>query len=186
MEDASIIELFWNRSEQAIAETAVKYGGYLLSIARNILNSHEDAEECVSDTYYKTWEAIPPNKPSFLKCWLGRITRNLSIDRYNRLHARKRGAGEIELIFEELENCIPASDTVERHWEDREIAELIDGFLKSQKRENRIFFVRRYWYGDSVEQMARSYGASVSKVKSSLFRTRKALKALLEKEGVFL
>lgn len=186
MEDNLIIELFWSRSEQAISETSKKYGSFLLGIARNILSSHEDAEECVNDTYLNTWNAIPPSRPNAFRCWLGRITRNLSIDRYHYLHTQKRGGGETAMILSELEYCIPSDETVERHLEEAQLAGLISSFLKEQTKESRIYFVRRYWYGDTLAQIAARYGVTQSKVKSSLFRTRRALQAFLEKEGVFL
>ena len=179
-----IIELFWSRSEQAITETSRKYGSFLMGIARNILSSHEDAEECVNDTYLNTWNAIPPARPGVFRCWLGRITRNLSIDRYHHLRTKKRGGGETALLLSELEYCIPSGESVERHLEEQELAGVISSFLRQQTQESRIYFVRRYWYGDGLAQIADRFGVTESKVKSSLFRTRKALKAYLEKEGV--
>ncbi len=186
MEDHKIIDLYWQRSENAIGETSAKYGGYCKSISVNILQSNEDAEECVNDTYLHAWRAIPPDRPSAFRVWLGRITRNLSLDRYKRARAQKRGGGEVELLLSELEGCIPAPGGVEKTLEDREIAALIGRFLQGQKQLSRLVFLRRYYYADSVGQIARRFGMGESGVKSNLFRTRNALKAYLESEGIAL
>lgn len=184
MNDSEIIELYWNRMESAIIHTAEKYSSYCRSISMNILNNSADAEECVNDTYLHAWNAIPPNRPSVFRTWLGKITRNLSIDRYKKSISQKRGGYEIELLLSELENCIPDTNNVENRMEDLEIAHLISVFLRSIKEESRLVFIRRYFYCDSVIQIANRFNMSESKVKSSLFRTRKALKSHLEKEGI--
>lgn len=184
MEDSKIIELYWSRCESAISETSVKYGTYLRGISMNILYSYEDAEECVNDTYMRTWDSIPPNRPSVLRAWLSRITRNLSIDRYKAKVSQKRGGNETELIFSELEGCISSPNTTDKEMENKELANLINSFLRQQTAENRVFFVRRYYYGDAVKQIAERFNIKEGKVKSSLFRTRKALKAYFDKEGV--
>lgn len=184
MEDSQIIELYWNRSETAISQTAKKYGNYCKSIAMNILVNIEDADECVNDTYLHVWNAIPPNRPSFFRTWLGKITRNLSLDRYKKNRAQKRGGGEIELLFSELEACIPDIHNIEKEMEDLAVAQHISDFLRNSSKENRLIFLRRYFYGDSVLQIAGRFEISESKVKSSLFRTRNALKKYLMKEGV--
>jgi RNA polymerase sigma-70 factor (ECF subfamily) len=186
MEDSNIIELYFNRSENAISETSLKYGNYLGSISINILRSYEDAAECVNDTYLHAWNAIPPSRPSAFRVWLGTITRNLSFDRYKKFRAQKRGKNETELLLSELAKCIPAPCSVEKELEDNEIAQIVSGFLKAQRQENRIIFLRRYWYGDSIAQIAKIFDVSESKVKSSLFRTRNQLRRYLEKEGVIL
>lgn len=186
MEDSMIIQLYWDRSEHAISETASKYGPYLSTISRNILRSEEDAEECVNDTYLHTWNAIPPDRPSAFRVWLGRITRNLSLDRWRLGRAQKRGGDETELLLQELETCVPSPHTVEQSLADQELAALISAFLRRQKPESRRIFLRRYWYGDSLLDIAAGLGISEGKVKSSLFRSRGALRAYLEKEGVTL
>ena len=169
MEDGRIIELYWDRDQRAIPETAGKYGRMLHGIAWNLLRSREDAEECVNDTYLRAWEAIPPARPGAFRIWLGQITRNLSLDRWKSLRAEKRGGGA-ELLLGELE--------------DQELAELLNVFLRGLSREGRAMFLRRYWYGESVAEVALALGCGEGKVKSSLFRSRKALREYLEKEGI--
>ena len=183
MEDGRIIELYWARDQQAIQETAGKYGRLLERIARNILGV-QDAEECVNDTYLRAWNAIPPERPAAFRNWLGRITRNLSLDRWKRLRAEKRGGGA-EVLLGELEECVPAGDGgPERALEDRELAEALDVFLRGLSREGRSMFLRRYWYGESLAEIGAALGCGEGKVKSSLFRSRKALRAYLEEEGI--
>ena len=186
MEDSEIIELYWQRDQSAIAETSEKYGGFLWNIAWNVLRSHGDAEECVNDTYLRTWNAIPPARPSAFRAWLGRITRNLSLDRWKQSRAEKRGGDGMEVLLGELDQCVPASHGVEQAMEDQEIAHLISGFLRTLPQEPRIMFLRRYWYGEDIADIAAKLGYGQGKVKSSLFRTRKALRSYLEKEGVAL
>ena len=186
MEDSDIIELYWQRDQSAIAETSEKYGKFLWNIAWNVLRSHGDAEECVNDTYLRTWNAIPPARPSAFRAWLGRITRNLSLDRWKQSRAEKRGGDGMEVLLGELDQCVPASHGVEQALEDQEIARLISAFLRTLSQEPRIMFLRRYWYGEDLADIARKLGCGQGKVKSSLFRTRKALRAYLEKEGVDL
>ena len=186
MEDCDIIELYWQRDQGAIQETADKYGGYLWNITWNILRCHGDAEECVNDTYLRTWNAIPPARPSAFRAWLGRIARNLSLDRWKQLRTQKRGGDTTEILLGELDDCVPAPHGTEKALEDRETAALISAFLRGLSRENRVMFLRRYWYGQDLETIAAGLGCSQGKVKSALFRTRKALRAYLEKEGVSL
>ena len=185
MEDSQIIELYWNRDQRAIRETDGKYGKLLHSIAWNLLHSREDSEECVNDTYLRAWDAIPPTRPGAFKTWLGQITRNLSLDRWKSRQAEKRGGGA-ELLLGELEDCLPAPGGPERTVEDQELAELLGVFLRGLSREGRAMFLRRYWYGESVAEIARALGCGEGKVKSSLFRSRKALRDCLEKEGIGL
>lgn len=186
MEDCDIIELYWQRDQGAIQATSDKYGGYLWNITWNILHCRGDAEECVNDTYLRTWNAIPPARPSAFRAWLGRIARNLSLDRWKQLRAQKRGGDTMEMLLGELDNCIPAPHGMEKTLEDQETAALISTFLRGLPRESRIMFLRRYWYGQDLEAIAAGLGCGQGKVKSSLFRTRKALRAYLEKEGVAL
>jgi RNA polymerase sigma-70 factor (ECF subfamily) len=184
MDDIMIINLYWERSESAISETANKYGDYCTKIAMNILHNKEDSDECVNDTYFKTWNAIPEQRPTLLMSFLGRITRNLSLDKYKERRTQKRGGGEVELLLDELENCVPSGSNVEEEYETGLIAKTIDNFLDSINSESRVVFVRRYWYADSVESIAERFSMSESKVKSMLFRTRNKFKLYLEKEGV--
>ena len=184
MDDNMIIDLYWTRSESAISETSSRYGGYCTKIAMNILQNKEDSEECVNDTYLKVWNAIPPQRPVRLAAFLGRITRNLSLNMYKAKNAQKRGGSEVALLLSELEGCIPSGSSVDAEYEAGFIAKSIDGFLASAPAESRILFVRRYWYADSIAVIARRFAMSESKVKSSLFRTRNRLREHLEKEGV--
>lgn len=184
MEDSEIIDLYWVRDQRAIGETAGKYGAFLRTVAWNILRSHGDAEECVNDTYLRTWNAIPPARPGAFRAWLGRITRNLSLDRWKRDRAQRRGGDDFSLLLGELDVCLPDADRAQRHLEDQEIADLISRFLRQQSAFNRRAFLRRYWYGESIEEIAAALDCGTSKVKSALFRTRSALRTCLEKEGV--
>ncbi len=186
MEDAEIIDLYWARDQRAIDETHGKYGGFLTNIAWNILRSHGDAEECVNDTYLRTWNAIPPARPSAFRAWLGRIVRNLSLDRWKQSRAARRGGDGMEVLLGELDDCVPAPHGTEKALEDQEIASLISDFLRRQTVENRIIFLRRYWYGQSVADIAAELRCGEGKVKSSLFRTRRALRSYLEQEEVLL
>ena len=186
MEDSQIIELYWARDQRAIDETQEKYGAFLHQLAWNILRSHGDAEECVNDTYLRTWNAIPPARPTLFRAWLGRIARNLSLDRWKRTSAQKRGGDSLEILLGELDACVPARHGTEAALEDLEIAGLISAFLRQLPRETRAIFLERYWYGRTVAEIARGLGYGECKVKSSLFRTRNALRAYLEREEVFL
>ena len=185
MEDSAIIDLYWSRDQRAIAETAGKYGSFLHHLVWNILRSQGDAEECVNDTYLRAWNAIPPARPTALRAWLGRIARNLSLDRWKASQAQKRGGGA-EVLLGELADCVPAPRSLEQHLEDQEIAALISIFLRRLPAESRVVFLRRYWYGQEIKDIAVERGCGVGKVKSSLFRARKALRAYLEEEGIAL
>lgn len=184
MEDEKIIELFWKRSEKAIKETAVKYGWYLQRISMNILRCVEDAQECVNDTYLKVWNSIPPERPDMFQSWIGRIARNVSFDRYKRDHAQKRGGKGFDILLSELEECIPCQTYGNEESSDEEIVEIINLFLRELKKENRMVFIRRYWYGDSVGEIAVRFSMKESKVKTSLYRSRNKLRGRLEKEGI--
>ncbi|MCL1829291.1 MAG: sigma-70 family RNA polymerase sigma factor [Oscillospiraceae bacterium] len=186
MDDDMILDLYRARAESAINETAKKYGNYCFAIANNILQNNEDAEECVNDTYLKAWDSIPPQRPCIFSSFLGKITRNLSLNKYKERKTKKRGGGEIALLFSELEDCIPSNSNVESEYESTQVIEIINSCLMSTDGESRIIFVRRYWYADTVKTIAARFRMSESKVKSMLFRTRKTLKTFLEKEGVIL
>lgn len=184
MKDTEIIDLYWNRDESAIAATAQSYGNYCYSIAYHILQSPEDAQECVNDTYWKAWLSIPPQRPSRLATYLGKITRNLSLDRLKRLNAQKRGKGQVELVVTELESCIPAVNGTEQIADEIVLANAINQFLREQPRTERNIFVGRYWHLYSIAELAQAYGMRESKIVSLLFRMRSKLKHHLEKEGI--
>ena len=184
LEDAKIIELYNARSELAVAETERKFGKMLFSIAMNILSNKEDSEETVNDTYGKAWNSIPPQKPDFLGAWLGKITRNLSISRFRMNKAQKRSG--IEIMLSELEECIPSDADVETESENGEITKAINRWLGTLNKDERLYFIRRYWYGDSVSELAEKTGIPPKKLSSKMFRLRKSLKEFLEKEGIAL
>lgn len=186
MEDSRIIDLYWRRSESAIAETSNKYGRYCYSISHNILHNDEDAKECVNDTYLRAWNAMPPDRPNRLSVFLGKITRNLSLNRYKGFHAEKRGFGETPLALSELNESIPAAFDLEQAAEASSLAEALNRFLAAQPRKTRIIFVQRYWYLMPIGELARLHGSSESQTKSLLFRIRGKLKTHLEKEGIAL
>ncbi len=186
MDDKQIVDLYWARSENAISETSKRYGKYCHYIARNILHNDEDSEECVNDTYLRAWEAMPPNRPERLSVFLGKIVRNLSIDRYRSYNAQKRGKGQIPLALEELGECVPASGIEAGIIEAMMFTDIMNRFLADLTEEKRKIFVRRYWYLSPVKDIAREYGISESKVKVILLRVRNDLRQTLEKEGVTL
>lgn len=183
MEDTQIIDLYWSRSERAIPATAEKYGSYCTTIARNILGSSEDAEECVNDTYLNAWESMPPNRPSILSAFLGRITRNLSVSRYRQNHAEKRGGGELPLVLEELAECVSDTADTEHQLDRKELVQEINRFLSSLTAEKRNLFVCRYWYADSITEIAKQYGKTANHVSVILSRTRKELRQYLTERG---
>ena len=186
MDDSKIIALYLDRSEQAISETSKKYGRYCHYIAYGILQNDEDAEECVNDTYLRAWEAIPPKRPSRLQTFLGKITRNLSLNKWEKLSAEKRGAGRASLVLDELSECIPTEKDTAHTVEAMVIRDTMNRFLQQLPAETRRLFVRRYFYLSPVKEIAEDYGLSESKVTVTLFRTRAKLKAVLEKEGITL
>jgi RNA polymerase sigma-70 factor (ECF subfamily) len=186
MEDNQIIRLYFARSEEAIRQTAAKYGNYCHTIAYHILHNLEDSEECVNDTYWKAWGIIPPRRPKRLAAFLGKITRNLSLDRYRRYTAEKRGSGEMAVALEELGECVSSMENLDAHADEMVLTEILNRFLESLSAEQRRIFMRRYWYVSSVKEIAEDYGITESKVKMSLLRSRNQLKAALEKEGITL
>ena len=181
MEDTKIIELYFDRNESAITETDQKYGAYCRSIAWNILQNHEDSEECVSDTWLRAWNAMPPEKPNILRQFLAKITRNLSFDRFRSDHAQKRGSGEVPLALEELKECVgsgdPATDA-----ERKLLEELIGQFLQQLSQRDRGVFLRRYFYMESRKDIAARYGMKETNVRLCLSRTRQRLREYLRKE----
>lgn len=186
MDDKEIVVLFWNRSEDAIRETARKYEKYCYFIAYGILQNHEDAKECVNDTYYQVWDTIPPQKPSRLSTFIGKITRNLALNKWEYYNAKKRGMGEVPLALEELQECIPNGIHVEEIVDKIHLEEVFNDFLAALPKEKRMIFVRRYWYMSSIKEIAKDFGMSESKVKMLLLRLRKEFRVFLEKEGVQL
>lgn len=183
MEDNQIIELFWQRDESAITETGRKYGAYCRTIANNILQNNEDAEECVNDTWLKAWNSIPPKKPENLRMYLAKITRNLSFNRYNANNAKKRGNGEVALMLDELAECIADGNDIEQAYEEKELKEYIFKFLRTLPERERNLFVRRYFFVDTVKEIAARYALTENNVMVILSRTRKQLKSKLMKEG---
>ena len=184
VEDEKIIELYWNRDENAVYETSEKYGKYLFAIAYKILSDEEDSEESVNDTYLGAWNAIPPQKPKILSAFLGRITRNISLKKYRDKRTQKRGFGEVDLVYEEMEETISSKCSLFDDIEIKELSKTINSFLYSIPVTERRIFICRYWYLDSIEDICKNFGFGKSKIKSMLFRTRKKLLSFLEKEGV--
>ena len=183
MDDLAIVELYHRREERAIAESDKKYGALCRSIARKLLTLREDAEECVNDTWHAAWNKMPPDRPNALGAFLGRITRNLSVSRWRREHAQKRYEG-IEVLLSELEDCVPAPDAVEAELNRQQLARMISAWLDSLTAEDRRLFVRRYWYGEAVKELAAERGERANALSQRLLRLRTALRAFLESEGV--
>lgn len=183
MLDSQIVQLYWDRDERAISETAASYGGYCFKIAFNILSSTQDAEECVNDTWLRTWNSIPPHRPTILSPFLGRITRNLALHLFQRDHAKKRGGGEIILVFEELAECVSGRESEDQIEDELALKQAISDFLFAQPVQKRKIFVLRYWYADSVAQIAKKMHISESSVSVTLHRLRTALRAYLEERG---
>lgn len=182
MNDANIIALYFQRDEGTIRETERAYGGKLYSVAQRIVECREDAEECVNDTYLKAWNAIPPQKPNYFYAFLAKICRHLAFGKLDWKQAAKRN-GDVIALTEELEACIP-DKTREGQQERKEVVRALNDFLDGLNRESRLLFLRRYWYGDSIREIAVRYGMSESKVKTQLFRTREKLRAYLQKEEI--
>ncbi|WP_298020110.1 RNA polymerase sigma factor [uncultured Dysosmobacter sp.] len=183
MDDESIIQLYWDRNDQAIRITSEKYGHYCKSIARNILDNDEDAEECVNDTYLNAWNSMPMHWPKQLSTFLGKITRNLSFNKYKHNRAEKRGSGEITLVLDELADCVSDTENIEQIIDRRELAKAINSFVRGLSTGKRNLFIRRYWYADPVLKIAADYGMLQGSVSKTLERTRKQLKAYLTERG---
>lgn len=182
MTDSQIIALFWDRNEDAIRETDAAYGRRLYAISNQILCQRQEAEESVSDTYMKAWETMPPQKPLYFFAYLAKICRNFSLARLQWNSAAKRSA-EIVSLTQEMAECIP-DRRMEHRLECEALGQLLNRFLESLSRDNRLIFLRRYWYADSIREIADRYGITESKVKTQLHRTRKKLQVFLEKEGI--
>ena len=183
MDDSQIVQLYWDRSEYAITETEAKYGKYCYRIAYNILTNKEDAEESVNDTYLKAWNEIPPKRPAVLSTFLGKLTRNLSIDKWRSRNAYKRGGGEIILALEELEDCVTGTDNVEASHMQHELIKAYERFLDNLPATDRRVFLLRYWNMESIDSIAEKFNFSKSKVKSMLHRSRNKLRLQLIEEG---
>lgn len=182
MDDNLIVDLFWQRSEQAISEASGKYGALCVKIAYGILGNSQDSEEIVNQAYLNLWNAVPPTRPDPLLPFLAKIVRNLAINRLKADHARKRNPGEFTVSLDELDECIP--DTKSAQSGSGEIRDCLNSFLEGQKRTVRSIFILRYFYCESIEEISEKTGYSEGKLKSLLFRTRKKLKSYLESEGI--
>lgn len=183
MEDKKIIDLYWNRDEEAIKETSAKYGRLCAYIANNILASHEDSEECVNDTYLALWNSIPEKRPNRFSVFVSKIARNLALKKYEYISAAKRNPAAV-ITLDELNDCVSGTDNVESEIEMKYISNAITNFLWNQTDEKRNIFIRRYWYFDSIESICKYTGFSQSKVKSMLYELRRKLKKQLEREGI--
>lgn len=182
MDDTGIIDLFWARDERALAETERKYGAYCRSVSYQIVKNRQDAEECVNDAWIRAWNAIPPQRPFALGAFLTKIVRNVSLSHYRKARTQRRGGGQLPLILEELQDLY--ADGPERLLEAAELSRALDRFLRQLPQKDCCIFMRRYWYMDTLEDIARRYHIALGSVKSSLFRTRKKLREYLEQEGI--
>lgn len=182
LEDGKIIALFYARSELAVTELSKKYGALCRKIAGNILNNNLDVEECVNDVFYAAWTSIPPQNPNPLKAYISRITRNLAITKYHKSTAKKRNS-IYDVALEELEECIPAMYDVETEIEGLELTHSLENFLDTLDKDSRVMFIRRYWYSDSISEIAERFQLSNNNVMVKLSRIRTKLKKYLEKEG---
>lgn len=183
MEDAKIVQMYWDRNPEAISVTAQKYGSYCSSIAINILGNNEDAEECVNDTYLNAWNAMPPHKPGILATFLGKITRNLAFNRYKYNRAKKRGDGEVTIVLGELSECVSGKNNVEEEMEYKELVKAINTFVETLTPVKRSIFVCRYWYTDSVSDIAARLGMREGTVSMMLNRLRVKLHKYLSERG---
>lgn len=185
MEDIHIIQLFWDRSEMAIAALAEKYGRLLYQIAVGILRDHSDAEECENDTYLKTWNTVPPQQPVSLKAYTSRIVRNLSLDRL-RYRSRQKRNGEMDLVLSELSQCIPDPYTNVEMAADDTLRRSLDRFLDTLDPQTRVLFLRRYFCMESIQELADRYGLTATNVSTKLNRVRRRLRQQLEREGLII
>ena len=183
MDDAKIVQLYWDRNEQAILATADKYGNYCASIAKNILGNHEAAEECVNDTYLNAWNSMPPHRPSILSTFLGKIVRNLSIKRYKHNTADKRGGGQATVVLNEIAEFVSDADSVEQEIDRKELVTAIDSFLDRLPADKRNIFICRYWYFDSISDIANRFRMTENNVSVTLNRLRLKLHNYLLERG---
>ena len=182
MEDSKIISLFFERSEQAIEALNQKYGAVVKKTAANILDDRLDVEECVNDTYLRVWNNIPPHTPDPLAGYVCKIARNLAVNRYHANRAEKR-SGNYSLILDEMEECVPSGVNVESEHDAKELSAAINRFLSTLNQEDRFLFVRRYWYADTVAELAALTNGSANRISVRLFRLREKLRITLTKEG---
>lgn len=185
LEDSELINLYVNRSEKAISQTAAKYNKYCHSIAHGILRNNEDSEECVNDTYLNAWNSIPPHLPEKLSCFLGKITRNLALNIYEKKHTAKRGKGQIEMALSELAECVDMNSDIENESERQQIRDVINEFLKNQNMQRKNIFIQRYWYLMSIKEIGVQHDMNDNQIKSVLYQMRNELKKILVKEGLF-
>ncbi len=183
MDDEKIVQLYWDRDEHAIPATAEKYGNYCNAIAKNILGNKEDAEECVNDTYLQAWNSMPPHRPSVLQTFLGKIVRNLSLNKYKRNNSSKRGNGELPAVLDELSDLISERDNVDQNFDDKELVGAIDAFLNTLSAEKKSIFICRYWYTDSIAKIANQHGMKEGAVSMILNRLRLKLSKYLSERG---
>lgn len=183
MEDDQIVELYWERDESAIKESEIKYGTYCHNIAYNILNNNEDSEECVNDTWNKAWNSIPPHRPSNLKMFLAKITRNIAFNMFNTRKRPKHSSGEINLVLDELAECIAGESDVENEYMAKELGEVVERFVRELSKREANVFLRRYFFTEPVQVISERYGISENNVMVILSRTRRKLKKKLIKEG---
>lgn len=184
MNDREIVNLYWQRSEQAISETENKYGKYCRIIAYNILENMQDSEECVNDTWLAAWNSMPDKRPERLDPYLGKITRNAALTKIMRRSAKKRGSGELDLALEELDACIPSGYSLEQEVESRELSKAIDVFIGTLPEEEQLVFIGRYWFLATERELAEKRGCSRSRINAMLKRTRDKLKTYLLQEGL--
>ena len=184
MQDEKIISLYWERSQEAIAATSEKYGRYCHTVAWNILYDEQDSEECVNDTWLRAWNAMPPQRPTFLKAFLGKITRNLALNRYEAHRAARRGSGETALCLDELEGIVSGKEDTEEAVDRMALGAALNRFLEGLRPEERRIFLQRYWYMCPVREIAERAGCGESRIKMQLLRLRARLKEELEKEGI--
>lgn len=183
MNDEDIIRLYFDRDERAISETSARYGKYCYTIADNILHNHEDSEECVNDTYVKTWESIPPQRPGIFSAFLGRITRNLSLNRYKMNTAAKRGGNDMTVLLDEISEVVSGGDTPEDLLMEQALVSALNEFLRSLQPHQRQMLVRRYWYADGISSIARRMGTSENNVSATIRRLRISLREYLLERG---
>jgi len=184
MDDQQIVELYWQRDETALAQTECKYGAFCLTVAMRLLSDGEDAKECVNETFFKVWNLIPPERPEKLRPWLGRIVRNISVSLWRKNHRQKRYSG-LEQALSELEEAVPSPIRVEREIESAELGRAIDKWLQGLARDDRVLFVRRYWYDIPLKELAEESGIPAKKLAQKMYRLRQGLKTFLEREGNF-
>ncbi len=183
LEDSKIIELFEDRNEDAVSKASEKYGAYCIAVAKNILESDEDTDECMNDVYFSLWNSIPPNKPKNLKAYMSKICRNIALNKIRAQNTEKRGGKEAENVFDEISEFVSGKENTEKSYEQKELIEEINRFLKKQQKEKRKIFVLRYWYFESFPNIAKRFGKSEDSIRNTLFRTRKKLKKYLSERG---